>query len=200
MTDALPSTIDSAAEVAAKLPDPSDIAAREIDPKRLQALLKDLDAQLEGCGPAIAAELSRWLIGSFPNPRLADPGTFIQTFAAVVATYPEAVVRQAIHRLLRAQRFLPSVAEFCAEADYVARPLTEARLRVQRLIAARAWEKRPSERASETFAAAAFTRIRDILAEVGEPPPRVYKRDLARVAAAAQRAATTAKLKEEVES
>ena len=78
------------------------------------------------CPPQIAGERARLLVGCYRKNEVADPDAYISAICAVLANYPETVVRKVTHPLdgLPGRlQWLPTIAEIKAACDAEVSPV-----------------------------------------------------------------------------
>jgi hypothetical protein len=67
--------------------------------------------------PTEAAMLVRRLLGAYPAANVHDPQIYIAALTAALCRYPPDVGMAAVTAITRACKFIPAVAEVCAECD-----------------------------------------------------------------------------------
>ena len=89
-------------------------------------MIATLEEALMPCGPQIAAEMARVLIGSYPSRQVHDAPIFARAIVSVLAEVPANVAREAIDKLTRESKFLPTRCEVFEACIAAAKPLTDA--------------------------------------------------------------------------
>lgn len=78
------------------------------------------------CPPQIVGERARLMVGCYRKNEVADPDAYISAICAVLASYPETVVRKITHPLdglPGRSQWLPTIAEIKAACDAEVAPV-----------------------------------------------------------------------------
>lgn len=101
------------------------------------------------CSPAVLADRARVLVGCYRQGEAADPEVYLAALAAIMAEYPEDIVRVVTDPrsgLPSRSKWLPTVCEVRAECDRIAgdraRTVEASRRREQQFAEREAFERR----------------------------------------------------------
>jgi hypothetical protein len=72
------------------------------------------------CGNEIGAKLAAVLIGSYPGREIADPATYSRAIVSVLAEQSGEIGKEAVDRITRRLKYLPTRAEIVAAIEEVA--------------------------------------------------------------------------------
>ena len=73
-----------------------------------QAVISEIEVWDTPCGIGIAKASARILIGTYPSRQVNDPEIYSKAIVSVLAEYPAEVCRDAVDRVTRELKFLPT--------------------------------------------------------------------------------------------
>lgn len=136
-----------------------------VDRAELPAVIGDLERALTPPDRSDAEKMTRMLLGCYPRHGIEDPDMWNRAMIASFAEYPGSIGYEAVDRITRRLKFIPTRAELVEELEGLRRPLLEARAM------AMAMEREHQRRADDATMQASIDASRAAFkAEYGDRP------------------------------
>lgn len=93
---------------------------------RAAAVVSFLEASLAPSGDRKAAELTAILLGSYPRHSVDDANIYTRAMVSLIAEYPAFAASEAIDKITRTNKYIPTRAEMAAALEAAIAPVRKA--------------------------------------------------------------------------